>query len=97
MERLLDTDFQIGQNTEGLFMKKFQEIPTDFLDRNKDRKFESGNTRAGEYHQVASIPTIIVEKWLKEGFDVYREPIKKIVARLRAESLDDFITTKKRI
>lgn len=95
--KLIDSDFSIGANAEGLYVKTFQDIPQEFLDANAAKRYESTQSNANEYHEVASIPTVVVDKWLKEGFDVFKEPIKASVARLRAEGLDHFITTKKRL
>jgi hypothetical protein len=37
------------------------------------------------------------EQWLKEGFDLMQEPAHKIVARLKQQNLDAFVTTKKKV
>jgi hypothetical protein len=91
-----DFKWNIDENVDGLFMKKDQYISDDFLTRNKDARFES-KARAGEYHHFASIPVVVVEKWLKEGFDVYKEPAKAIIKRLKQENLEAFLTSNKSI
>lgn len=91
-----DFDWNIGEHVDGLFLKKEQYISDDFLTRNKDARFDS-KARAGEYHHFASIPVVVVEKWLKEGFDVYKEPAKAIVKRLKQENLEAFLTSNKSI
>jgi hypothetical protein len=75
-----------------------QEITDDFLDQNKAAR-EVSQAPAKDLHQVAAIPTIIVEKWMREGFNIFDPNIKasEIVARLKGESLEAFITTNKRI
>lgn len=75
-----------------------QEITDDFLARNKAAR-DASSAKAGDYHQVASIPTVVVEKWMREGFNIFDENVKasEIVARLKAENLDAFLTTNKRI
>lgn len=66
-----------------------QEIPDSFLQRLRDTE---DNRRPGaEYSLAASIPVIFVEKWLREGFDIYREPLKAIEARCRREGLEKFL------
>lgn len=97
MERLIDTDFAFGQNTEGLYVKRFQEIPDSFLQMNRELRDRSSNEVAGEYHKAASIPTSVVEKWAREGFDIHKESVRACLARLKAEGLDYFITTTKRV
>jgi hypothetical protein len=89
-----DIDWDIGEHVDGLFVKKDQYISDDFLTRNKDLRFDS-KQRAGEYHHFASIPVVVVEKWLKEGFDIYKESAKDIVKRLRQENLEAFLTSNK--
>jgi hypothetical protein len=51
----------------------------------------------GEFHRVASIPTVVVEKWLREGFNIWEASGPEIVKRLKAENLDAFMATEKRI
>ena len=89
-----DVDWNIGQNVDGLFVQKGQEISDEFLTANRDARFES-KERAKEYHRFASIPVVVVEQWLKQGFDVYKESPKAIVKRLRQENLEAFLTSNK--
>ena len=95
--QLISADFRIGENSDGVFIKRFQDIPQEFLDRCRATRDGSNNDLAGEYHEVASIPQAVVDQWLKEGFDVFNEPVRASVARLKAQGLDYFITTKKRV
>jgi hypothetical protein len=73
-----------------------QEITSEFLQELQDR-FVGTSDPSGEMLCVASVPTAVAEKWLRQGFDIYKEPARAIVARLKAESLDRFVTTSKRI
>lgn len=97
MTKLHDIAVDFDENSEGLVIQKAQEIPQDYIDSLKDHRFESKNRPSGEYHRAASIPVVIVEKWLKEGYDVYNEPVRKTLAKLKAEGLDYFITTDKQL
>lgn len=92
-----DFNWDIGEHVDGLFVKKDQHISDEFLARNRDARFESSHNRAREYHHMASIPVVVVEKWLKEGFDIYKEPAKAIIKRLRQENLEYFLTSNKSI
>lgn len=78
-----------------LHVHKAQEIPQHWLDDNRRVYEASKHRKAGEYEQAASIPVILVEKWMAEGFDVFKEPWPKIKARLKAEGFDYFITSAK--
>ena len=91
---LHDVEWDLGQNADGLFIKKEQYISDEFLTANRDARFES-KAPSKEFHRFASVPVAVVEKWLKEGFDVYKESPKAIIKRLRAENLEAFLTSNK--
>ena len=90
-------DFHVDSG--GLFNKRTQEIPQSFLDSLKQQREDSLKQREGDYMRVASIPTVIVEKWMKEGFNIFDQNVdgKDIIKRLKAEGLDAFLTTEKSI
>lgn len=94
---LNDFKWEIGEHVDGLFMKKEQLIPDDFFEQTRDARFESSNNRMKDYHRFASIPVVVVEQWLREGFDVYKEPAKEIIKRLKRENLEAFLTSNKSI
>jgi hypothetical protein len=48
-------------------------------------------------HRIASIPTVIVEKWMREGFDLWKASGPEIVRKLHAEDLGLLMATEKRI
>jgi len=87
----IKVDFE--DNSEGLIITKTQDIPQEHLDYLKAYRAQNSEGRMGDYHRAASIPVVIHEKWLKEGYDCTVEPIKKTLAKLKAEGLDYFITT----
>lgn len=87
-----DLVFQAGEPA----IVRAQDIPAWWLDSLKDARIAS-RQRAGETHRVCSVPTALAEKWLREGFDVYREPARAILKRLRDEGFHQFIATEKRI
>lgn len=93
--KIHDINVDFAENTDGLVIQKSQEITQEYIDSLKDARFDSKHRPSGDYHRAASIPVVVVEKWLKEGYDVYNEPVKKTLAKLKAEGLDYFITTDK--
>jgi hypothetical protein len=97
MTKIHDIAVGFDENSEGLVIQKAQEIPQEYIDSLKDQRFESRSRPSGEYHRAASVPVVIVEKWLKEGYDIYNEPVRKTLAKLKAEGLDYFITTDKQL
>ena len=94
---LVGVTADFGEDADGLFVKKSQDIPQHLIDDNAERRKESSGQREGNYMKVASIPTVIVEKWMSEGFNIFDQNIngKDIVNRLKAENLDAFLTTDK--
>jgi hypothetical protein len=89
-------EFLEGDQETPLIIKRFQDIPQDYLDAlAEDRKASSG--RAGEFHKACSIPAALHEAWLRQGYDCTKEPVKKTLAKLKAEGLDYFIATEKRL
>jgi len=86
-----------------LVIKQSQVIPDDHIAQLKADKIDTLHDKMGDFYKVASIPLAIVHKWDKEGFkleDVLAEGtqgLRKILARLKAEALDAFITTRKSI
>jgi hypothetical protein len=81
-----------GPNEPDKFVfKKFQDIPDWYIQRLRNQA-EAQKGRRKEMRRVASIPVAIVEAWAKEGFDINKESAQAIVARLKRENLDAFIT-----
>lgn len=97
--KLVGVTTEFGANADGLFIKKSQEIPQYLLDDIRDQRNQSTTRREGEFMKVASIPAVVAEKWLKEGFNILDPNVngKEIVRRLKAENLDAFLTTEKSI
>jgi len=94
---LIQSDTDFIDHSDGLLRKHTQQISQSFLDDLKDARNESTSKPMGEFHRVASIPTVVVEKWLREGFNIWEASGPEIVKRLKAENLDAFMATEKRI
>lgn len=95
--KLLDVSENVIQEGDTLNFTAKQEIPEDFISQLKKQKIESTAQREKNFMHVASIPAVVHHKWLKEGFDCTRAPIKETLKRLRNEHLDAFIVTGKRV
>ena len=93
---LTDVHWDIDANMDGLLVRKDQEITSDFLDELSDQRLAS-KAPSGDFHRLASIPVVVVEKWLREGFDIYKESAQAILKKLRDEDLTAFIATTKRV
>ena len=88
----VDTEFihQAGD----MAYRRTQDIDDGFLRRLRNERQLQDRKFAPEMLKVASIPC---EKWLREGFDVHKAPLKDVVRKLRTEGLEDFIVTSKRV
>ena len=97
---LVGIDTTYADNADGVHRKHQQHIPDSFLSNLADMRHNSSQTREGEFMKVASIPTVVVEKWMREGFDILGDRNIKpadIVKKLKAEGLEDFLATSKRV
>lgn len=90
-----DINLDFEEQGENLIIQKSQNITDEYLQSLKDSRFGSKNRQAGNFHRAASIPVILHEQWLAQGYDCTKEPIRKTLARLKHENLDAFITTDK--
>lgn len=95
--QFIDTQVSFSENSSGLVIEKYQEIPQEFTDSLRAQRDLSGQVREGETMRAASIPVIVVEKWLTEGFPFWSASAKEIVAKLQMENLDYFVTTNKQV
>lgn len=88
---------EFDYNADGFVLKKSQHIPQALLDSLKEQRNHSTDHKEGEFMRVASIPAVVVEKWMREGFDIFDPNVngKEIIKRLKAENLDAFLTTEK--
>lgn len=87
-------DLRLGRP---IAVKSTQEIDDYVLDDLSDLKVRSANRREGEMMKVASIPVVVVDKWMREGFDVFKASAKEIVAKLSSEDMGHFMATSKKI
>ena len=95
----IDTQF-INKDGDDFVRKHTQEIPQWHLDNLANERKASRGKREGDFMRVASIPNSVVEKWMREGFDILSDRNitgADIVKRLKAENLDFFLTTEKNI
>ena len=91
-----DVNSKLLHNIDGAAVKFEQHISDDFLTNLADMRSES-HRPAGDFHLACSVPVAVAEKWLREGYDIYKEPARTTMAKLKAESLQAFIATTKTI
>ena len=81
----------------GYVRHRSQDIDDSFLDNLRTKRIETANSRLPDMTLVASIPAIFVVKWMDEGFNIYREPLKAILKKLADENLGDFLATNRKM
>ena len=96
---LVGIDTLYGQDADGVFRKHTQNISQSFIDSLAEQRKASAGKREGDFMRVASIPTVIVEKWMREGFNIMsgEHSAAEIVKRLKQENLEAFLTTEKNV
>lgn len=94
---LLDNEPTFGQNADGTFIRFDQPITDEFLDELKSERLAKAHLRAADFDRVASVPTAVVELWLRQGIDFWRMSAREIVTKLRKDNLDAFVSTPKRV
>jgi hypothetical protein len=92
----IETEYLDGGDNS-VIRKHTQDIPRNYLDSLKIQREDSLGQRENEFMRVASVPVVVHEQWLREGFDMMKESPTAILKRLRNQNLDAFITTKKRV
>lgn len=96
---LIDVKTNLRVDADTAHITSSQEIPTSFLDNIADARNATANARMGDMHRVASIPTLYVEKWMREGFNIFDRnvTVPEILKRLHREDMERLITTTKKI
>lgn len=97
MPVLLDAEPSFKDGPDGLIIRKDQEITPEFLDSTAAARNRTSPER--EFMHVAAIPTIVVEVWKSQGFDIMAPGVsaKEIVKRLKRDGLESFLATSKRV
>lgn len=97
MSRLIDTNVELLETgSDDLGVKYSQEIPDHFLQDIQDR-FTGTDDPTGNMLFVGSVPAAVADRWMREGYNVFEEPIRNTLARLKLENMGKFVGTAKRI
>ena len=96
---LVGIDTLYGEDAGGVYRKHTQNISQSFLDNLAEQRKASVGRKEGDFMRVASIPTVIVEKWMREGFNIMsgEHSAAEIVKKLKQENLEAFLTTEKSV
>lgn len=92
----IDSGFSLDEHSDGFVVQTYQSIPNEYIDGLKQERFENSQQRTPDgMYRAASIPVSVIDKWMNEGFNFYEESGPAIIARLKLENLDSFITSDK--
>lgn len=80
----------LGQGDDPDVITTEQYLGQDFWEDLKQAK-EDFSYRLNGLTPVASIPEALVNKWLREGFDVWNAPANEIIRKLRIDGYDAFV------
>jgi hypothetical protein len=84
--------------TDGLIIEKRQDISDDFLSQLRGIKADSADQRERNFMHVAAVPVSVHELWMeRDNYDCTKEDIRTTVKKLKAEGLDAFVVTNKRV
>lgn len=97
--QLIDAETAVRIEDDNVVFKRTQYIDPHFLDSLSAERSEQDAAPMGNFVKAASIPTVVVEKWLAEGFNIFDPSVglPAIMKRLAAEDMDRLITTNKRL
>lgn len=94
---LLDNNPTFLDSPDGVLIRHDQVITGEFLDSLHSERLAKATMRSREFNRVASVPTSVVELWLRQGRDFWNATPHEVVAWLVADGLDAFVTTPKRV
>ena len=96
-DKILETNVSLLEGPgDELGVHYTQEIPDYFLQDIQDRS-TGANDATGDLLFVGSVPAAVADRWLREGYNVFEEPISKTLAKLKAENFGKLVATSKRI
>lgn len=96
MVELVNPHGRVLANVGDPVIERKSNFDKTFFDRIGAMREADASRFAPEMVHVARIPVDVVHLWDKLGFDFERATAAEILARLRAEGLDDFIATERK-
>jgi len=96
-DKILETNVSLLEGPgDELGVHYTQEIPDYFLQDIQDRS-TGANDATGDLLFVGSVPAAVADRWMREGYNVFEEPIRKTLAKLKAENFGKLVGTSKSI
>ena len=98
MQPFYDVDTTVAAlDADRLVISRVQDIPDEFMESLKSERLAMAAVRLGEHHHVASVPAAVFDMWAAQGLEPYSMTPREIVARLRRDNLEAFITTNRKV
>lgn len=96
---LLDVGNSLMIEDDRAVFKRTQDIGEHFLSDLASQRIDSANASIGDFHHVCSIPVVVIEKWMAEGFNIYDKNItaKDIIKRLQGQDMTGLMATSKNV
>lgn len=104
MTTFLTSQINAKENSEGVTLEVYQEIPHDFIKQCQQERFQNSQRSSAkdEMHRVMSIPVVVWDKWIRDyqkglpgSFDPNTASVATLLAKLKQDGLDCFITSDK--
>ena len=96
---LLDVGNRLLIEDDRAVIQRTQNIGEHFLSDLASQRVESANAPIGDFHHVCSIPVVVIEKWLAEGFNIYDKNVTAadIIRRLQGQDMTGLMATSKNV
>ena len=95
-----DVSVRMTIDDDKAVFRRTQKIDDGLLDSLAQSRVDSANERiTQDFYHVASIPVVVVEKWMREGFNIYdpNNKIEDIMKRIRAEDMERLLATTRQV
>jgi hypothetical protein len=96
---LIDARNRLVIEDDRAVIQRTQDIDDRFLSNLASERVESSNAPMGDFHHVCSIPTVVIEKWMAEGFNIFDQNVtaQDIIKRLQSQDMTGLMATTKRL
>jgi hypothetical protein len=96
---LLDARNRLILEDDRAVIQRSQDLGEHFLSDLATRRVESANAPIGDFHHVCSIPTVVIEKWMAEGFNLFDPNVtaQDIIKRLQSQDMTGLMATTKNV
>jgi hypothetical protein len=80
-----------GERDGDLHIVECQDIPDEWVRRWRQQNERLRSERYGEVARIGTIPMIFVTKWLHEGLNIFKAPLREIKKKIYEEGVESFL------